>query len=272
VPPNSLAPATDSATPGWLVFAGLALRKSYNGLPLYLLIAALSHAFFFWRNLREREGRVSELEERLMIARAQMLRLQLEPHFLFNTLNAIGTVVYRDAALADDLITQLSTLLRRLLEVRDEYTMPLKFEMQTLRAYVAIEKARFGERLEFEAQVSEAANTFPVPVMLLQPLAENAVRHGIEPSGRTGLLKVVAAVRGDYLDIAVEDDGIGIGSGATANSGFGLGLASAKFRIQTLYGDAARLEVMARAGGGTRIEICLPRENRMGNSSHDEHG
>jgi len=251
--------------PRWWVFTMIALRKGYNGVPLYLLIAALSHAYLFWRNLRERESRVTELEARLLMARADMLRLQLEPHFLFNTLNAIGTVVYRDAALADDLIGRLSTLLRRLLELRDENTISIERELETVRAYVGIEQARFGDRLRFEEDIAPEAREFPIPVLLLQPLAENAVRHGIEPLGRTGTLRIAAAMRGGMLDILVEDDGVGMprqpdtAAGAD-RSGFGIGLASARLRLTALYGGAARVEAHPRLGGGTRIEIRVPKK------------
>ena len=252
--PGSAAPSSP-----WLVFVTVAMRKAYNGVPLYLLIAALAHAYFFWRNLRERERRLTDLEARLLVARADMLRLQLEPHFLFNTLNAIGTVVYRDAALADDLIGRLSTLLRRMLDLRDERTISLEAEMETLRAYVAIEQARFGDRLLYEEAISPEARGFPVPVMLLQPLAENAVRHGIEPLGRTGTLRVMAQVRDDELQVGIEDDGVGMGAGAASPRGFGLGLNSATDRLQAMYGSRARIATAARSGGGTRIEIHLPR-------------
>jgi two-component sensor histidine kinase len=251
-----------SATPAWLAFITISLRKSYNGAPIYLFIAALAHALLFWRNLREREARVSDLEERLTVARADMLRLQLEPHFLFNTLNAIGTLVYRDAALADDLIARLSTLLRRLLDLRDEHTIALERELETVRAYVGIEQARFGERLRFEEDIAAEARQFPIPVLLLQPLAENAVRHGIEPLGRPGTLRIAAAMRGGMLDILVEDDGVGLSgsAGSGERAGFGLGLASARVRLEALYGSEAHIVHQPRLGGGTRIEIRLPKK------------
>lgn len=222
-PPSRGGPPPDFGpdTPPALVFAGVALRKAYNGVPLYWLIAALAHAFFFWRNLRVREARLSLVEERLLGARADMLRLQLEPHFLFNTLNAISTLVYRDAALADDLIGRLSTL--------------------------------------------------------LQPLAENAVRHGIEPLGHPGTLRVAASLQGDELVVCIEDDGVGMsvrsaaadadhdalsprgfGVGLT-HQGFGLGLTNASVRLRAMYGATASITAQARLGGGTRIDIRLPR-------------
>ncbi len=263
-PPPGFAPDTPPA----LVFASVALRKAYNGIPLYLLIAALAHAFFFWRNLRVREARLSLVEERLLGARADMLRLQLEPHFLFNTLNAISTLVYRDAALADDLIGRLSTLLRRLLDLRDERTIALDAEMETLRAYVGIEQVRFGERLRYEEAIDAATLGFPVPVMLLQPLAENAVRHGIEPLGHTGTLLVAASLQGDELVVCIEDDGVGMSVRSAATEvdhdalsprGFGVGLTNASVRLRAMYGSTASITVQARLGGGTRIDIRLPR-------------
>ena len=261
-PPDRGGPPPDFSpdTPPWAVFTSIALRKAYNGIPIYLVIAALAHAFFFWRNLRERERRVSQLEERLTVARADLLRLQLEPHFLFNTLNSIGTLVYRDPKLADDLIVRLSTLLRRLLDLRDERTIPLATEMETLRAYVAIEQARFGERLNYAESVDPAALDFQVPVLLLQPLAENAVRHGIEPLGRPGTLFVAVSVRGGELEVLIEDDGAGLNAGDGKKRGFGLGLSSASVRLKAMYGAKARIEAGPRAGGGTRIQIRLPHD------------
>jgi len=266
--PPSFPPPAAQPREVW-PFALAAFRKGYNGIPLYLLIAALSHAFLFWRNLRERERRVSELEARLTMARADMLRLQLEPHFLFNTLNAIGTLVYRDAALADDLIARLSTLLRRLLDLRNEHSISIERELETVRAYVGIEQARFGERLRYEEDIAPEAREFPIPVLLLQPLVENAVRHGIEPLGRAGTLRIVAAMRSGALDILVEDDGVGMprrgdGQAATGPAGFGIGLSSARLRLKALYGDSARVDVHPRLGGGTRIEIKVPKGRALG--------
>jgi two-component system LytT family sensor kinase len=238
-----------------------AFRKTDLWVPLYLLLASVSHAVLFSRNLRERERRVSDLERRLMESQADLLRLQLEPHFLFNTLNAIGTLVYRDAGLADDLISQLATLLRRLLDLRDVHFIPLRDELDVLRAYLAIERARFGDRLRCEERIEPSALDYPVPVLLLQPLAENAVRHGIEPLGRSGTLVYSAAVEPDgVLVLAIEDDGVGFREDATVpdRSTGGIGIRNVRSRIEVLYGPRASVKMTPRPGGGVRVTIRIP--------------
>jgi LytS/YehU family sensor histidine kinase len=189
-------------------------------------------------------------------AKLDALRLQLHPHFLFNTLNAISTLVHRDPEAADNLIGDLSELLRVSLQTA-EHEVPLARELVLLDHYLAIEQARLGERLVVRREIDPAALRGRVPTLILQPLAENAVRHGIEPRLGRGVLTLEARRVGDRLALAIMDDGVGLRAGAS-RAGEGVGLRNGTERLRTLHGDAARLEVREAPGGGVRVEIELP--------------
>ena len=179
----------------------------------FVALIGLAHAGVFHRRYRERDQQAALLESRLNQARLRALQAQLQPHFLFNSLNGIATLLRRDPATAGEMLVSLSELLRIALSTSDRQEIPLREELDFLGRYLAIQRMRFGDRLEVSQHVDPAALDCLVPALLLQPLVENAIRHGLEPSGQPGHLRIAAARHGASLQLTVEDDGIGLTAG-----------------------------------------------------------
>lgn len=219
---------------------------------IYFCIVAAAHGAEYYRRSRERE----QLEARLSETRLQLLTMQLQPHFLFNTLNTIAEIVHENADAADRMIVGFSDLLRRTLELESARSIPLREEAVLLEKYLEIQRVRYGTRLSVDVRVAEEVADAAVPVLLLQPLVENAVRHTISRHAG-GVSVVVAAYReAERLRIDVVDDGKAGGIDAAAG-GTGRGLSNTRARIEALYGDACRLE-LERLPEGTRVRVDLP--------------
>jgi two-component system, LytTR family, sensor kinase len=248
-----------------------AVYEWYFGRPLRnvtLTGGALYHAFVLvaWSVLyvgarehvqlqveRERALRAEALASG---ARLQALRYQINPHFLFNTLNAVSTlVVERQTSEATRMIARLSDFLRLTLNERTGDEVPLAEELDFVQRYLDIEQVRFGERLRLDVAVGSDAHDAMVPVLLLQPLVENAVKHGVAAREEGGRIAVRAERDGATLRIVVSDDGPGPGA---PGGGRGIGLANTRERLRTLYGDAQRLQLVASPDGGTRVVVELP--------------
>lgn len=221
----------------------------------YLALLGLAYAVEYYTVSRERTMRASRLEARLAQAQLEVLRSQLQPHFLFNALNAVAALVRRDRNReAVDVIAGLGDLLRDTLD-SPEHEVPLAREIELLEHYLAIQRVRFGDRLAVELDVAPETLDAAVPGLVLQPLVENAIRHGIETRDEPGRITVLAArAGGGRLRLEVVDDGPGIGPGARE----GVGLGNTRARLGQLYGDAHRFEVERIAGGGTAVHIELP--------------
>lgn len=222
----------------------------------YVALLGLAHAGVFHRRYREREQQASLLESRLNQARLRALQTQLQPHFLFNTLNGIATLLRRDPAKAEEMLLSLSDLLRISLSSSHRQEIPLREEMDFLGRYLAIQRMRFGDRLRVTEQVEPSALDCLVPALLLQPLVENAIRHGLEPSGKPGELRIAGARDGEWLRLAVEDDGVGLPPGDKQRAG--VGLANVRERLAALYGGAHEFNIAERPGGGVVVNIKLP--------------
>lgn len=191
-------------------------------------------------------------------ARLKLLQAQIEPHFLFNTLATVGSLVDADPPRARRLLDRLNDWLRlTLVRVRDEDAR-LDDELALLESWLGILGERFGPRLRWHIQADAQARRLPFPPLLLQPLVENAVKHGIEPKLGGGSLEVWARVSEGRLRLQVNDDGVGLASGATGAGPGGNGLENVRARLATLYGDQAWLELAPRDGGGTRAVLELP--------------
>jgi len=243
--------------PGALgVFFGL--RAALDVL-VYWSLVGVCQAITNFRSSQERERRAAQLEARLTSAKLQALRVQLNPHFLFNTLNSIATLVYVNPRAADEMLGDLSELLRRSLASMEEQEIPLAQELEFIAAYIGIEQKRFGERLRVEQSVPDELMTALVPALILQPLVENAIRHGIEPRRGPGLISLEAKREDKHLRLIVRDNGRGL-PGADLNGSVqrGIGLANTQARLQGLYGQDQSFFFGSAEPQGCRVDIHLP--------------
>lgn len=236
----------------------LLLRKLTSSIHVNLMIYAILVAIVLgaraYRALRDRELAAARLQAQLAEAEAAALRAQLQPHFLFNTLNAISALVPDDPGTAQRLIARLGDLLRLSIDERRAERCPLADELEFADAYLAIEEARLGDRLRVVRRVDPQALATRVPALLLQPLVENAVRHGIAPIVAGGTIEIHAALLGDTVRIVVADDGAGAGTVVE-----GVGLGNARRRLRQLYGDRQSLEIDSAPGRGFRVTLMVPR-------------
>jgi signal transduction histidine kinase len=235
-------------------FAAILLQSVWNNLFQAWLFVGVAHALVYAERARERERAAAQLQAQLTEARLAALSSQLNPHFLFNALNSIAELVHRDPGAADAMIVGLGALLRNSLESAATQEVPLDEELRLLGHYLDIERIRLGERLRVEWSVAPEARSALLPPLLLQPLVENAVRHGISRRLAPGTLRVQATIEGARLHLEVHDDG----TGGSAGSGFGIGLGTTRQRLQALYGEAAALELVPAPGGGTVARLQLP--------------
>jgi two-component system, LytTR family, sensor kinase len=237
---------------------GIFFFQSVYNAPLLFAWSLLYFGIKHHQALQLERERSLRAEASAHEARLQALRYQLNPHFLFNTLNAISTLVLeRRTEEASTMLTRLSEFLRTTLEGSDGHQILLAEELEFARRYLEIEQVRFGERLRFRFEVEPEVLGVPVPAMILQPLVENAVRHGISPTKAGGLIEIAARLDGAALRLRVQDDGSGGREGAD-ETGFGIGLANTRLRLAQVYGTAAKLELEARAGAGFTVHLLLP--------------
>jgi len=226
---------------------------------LYWLILGLSYASHYYRESRERELRASQLEARLSQARLQALEMQLHPHFLFNALHTIAVLVRTHKnAQAVRVVTGLGELLRRALDSAGAHLVPLKQELEFVERYLEIEQIRFGDRLKVEMRIEPDTRDARVPHLILQPLVENAIQHGIAPRAAGGRLRISARRRGGRLQLAVWDDGPGLPGGSARPLRGGVGLSTTKERLEQLYGDEHAFVVSNAEDGGVSAELEIP--------------
>jgi two-component system, LytTR family, sensor kinase len=259
--------------------AGVAMRvvlgTSWQGVPLsrqlaswtlislprsvfiYFALLGCMHAFAYFVEVRERETQAAQLSAQLAEARLGALRMQLHPHFLFNSLNAVAVLV-RDGRTREstDMLERLSDLLRQVLRTDPSHEVTLAQERRFLEQYLAIEQVRFSDRLTVVFAVDEDVRDAAVPGFVLQPLVENALRHGLADRTEGGVVEIGARRAGDDLILWVRDNGAGPPPGHGVARG--LGLANTRERLATLYGARARLELAASPGGGTAATVRLP--------------
>lgn len=231
-------------------FKGAAVWHFTGGLTVYGMIAGLSHAFKISRRLRERE---------LSAARAELiaLRAQLDPHFLFNTLHSIGALIRQDPAMAEVAIERFGDLMRYVLGAGRSHLVALEDELTFVRGYLDLEQLRLGQRLSVIEAVDDDCLDCGVPPLLLQPLIENAVRHGLSPIDVGGTLRIAGALLDGRLVLSVVDDGCGADSGTLA-AATGLGIAATQRQLAAHFGTAAKLSIDTAPGLGYAATLSLP--------------
>ncbi len=238
------------------VFNPLVVRTFHFNVVIYWMVVAFRQGLDYYRKYRDREMRAAELEKRLVEARLHNLQTQINPHFLFNTLNAIATLMHRNVEAADRTLVRLSELLRLAVDSAATQEIPLRQELEFLTRYLEIEQTRFGERLDVRIEMAEETLEALVPNLLLQPLVENAIRHGIQPHARPGQIVLRSWREGDRLGLLVQDSGNGAGSPPPAREG--IGLSNTRSRLRLLYGEAHQLSFSPSPQGGLQARIVCP--------------
>ncbi len=238
---------------GWYTtlpaFSNVLITSVANNVLLFPLMAGLGHALVFARRYRERNEQLARVE-------LQHLKMQLHPHFLFNTLNTISSYVRTDPDVASGMITRLSELLRHALDSSGTQEVALQEELRVLGAYLDIEQLRFEDRLRVEWKIEPGTLAARVPHLILQPIVENAVRHGIAARTASGTISIVAARQNGSLRLQVSDDGVGLQQSPAA--GTGLGLTNTRNRLRQLYGSSGVLDVDTSESGGVCVNLTLP--------------
>jgi two-component system LytT family sensor kinase len=245
-----------------------ALREMFWSIVVYGLIVGVRQAYLYQQRYLSAELHVERLERSFSAARLNSLRMQLDPHFLFNALNTISAQVEREPRLARRMIEHLGELLRLSLSSQGRSVLALADELVVLEHYLAIQKIRFGNALRVEIDVPAEVRQALVPSMFIQPLVENAIRHGLAPRAGGGSIVVTAARAGEELHVRVLDDGVGLPSGWSSESHAGLGLTITRERIAGLYPHGpSHFSIQPRAAGGTEVEIHFPW--RLAEEAHD---
>lgn len=227
----------------------------------YWMVIGLCHGIDYYRKYRERELRASQLEARLAQAQLEALKMQLHPHFLFNTLNSISVLMSEDVVAARRMLMQLSELLRASLENVGTQEVALSEELDFLKNYLEIEQTRFQDRLSIRMDVEPSALNARVPNLILQPLVENAIRHGIALRAQPGFIEIRAARENGMVKLQVSDNGPGLNSAASKPFLKGIGLSNTEARLQQLYGANHRFEISDVIGGGLLVAITIPFRN-----------
>lgn len=232
------------------------LMELPKGATMYVIVLSFVVLLDRYRAAREQELRVAQLEAGLARAQLQNLSAQLQPHFLFNALNAVSSVMYEDVERADRMVASLSELLRASLRASRDQQIALAEELEVLERYLELMRARFGERLRVRVEVEDSLRGARVPAMLLQPVVENALQHGAPAPPQPAEVVVRARRTGDRLTIEVRDNGPGLRGAVPI--GKGVGLTNTADRLRALYGDAQLLEFDDAPGGGLAVRMTMP--------------
>ena len=226
----------------------------HTNLITYACVAAGAAGWDMLRRARDQELRASRLEAQLATAQLAALRMQLHPHFLFNALNGVSALIHGDPDAADEMLERLGALLRLSLERGDEQEIPLRDELGFIAQYLELERLQYADRLRVAIDVPDELLDARVPAFILQPLVENALRHGIAPKAEGGTVRIRAEARRAMLEITVLDDGYG----PQATPRKGIGLANVRDRLRARFGDDAALALEARPEGGATARLTLP--------------
>jgi two-component system, LytTR family, sensor kinase len=242
------------ATVQWIIY------NSTENYGIYGLILLLGQVFRYYRRFREGQLRAAQLETQLTQAQLQALKMQLHPHFLFNTLHSISALVHRDPEAADRMIARLGDFLRLTLENSGAQEVSLQKELEFLKCYLEIERVRFQDRLTTHLDIEARALDSPVPNLILQPIVENALRYGVAAHNAPGRIEISAKRDNGSLRIQVRDNGPGLATISKPNGKLreGLGLSNTRARLSQLYGAAHRFELSNAPEGGLVVTLEIP--------------
>jgi sensor histidine kinase YesM len=248
-------------------FQDVVVGQFHFNLLLYAVLVGLYQTFDYYRRFREREQRAAQLEVEAaqletQLTRAQLdaLKMQLHPHFLFNTLNTISVLMEEDVGAANEMLLRLSDLLRAALKNNEAHEVTLEEELEFLEKYLQIEQARFQDRLKVRIDPAPETLTAYLPNLLLQPLVENAIRHAVAPRATETLIEIRSHKLDGHLHLSVSDNGEGMVDHATPTNG--IGLRNTRERLEKLYGSNQDFRLETTAGGGVHISIIIPFRNR----------
>lgn len=243
----------------WPIFKRMFVNESYDDIvDTYVPILFIAYVVSYYSKLKEREKFTSQLEVQLTKANLQVLKSQLQPHFLFNTMHSISGLMFQDVHAADRMMTRLSELLRMSLEEGTEQITTLNRELEFVNGYLEIEKMRLGDRLTVDLKISPETLDAEVPHLLLQPLVENAIQHGIAKVPYKGEIAIASRRDDGTLWVTISDNGPGFNGTNGTPSKPGIGIGTSRERLQTLYGEDQQIEFRSPQNGGTEVTICIP--------------
>lgn len=245
----------------WSISQNFMHRLYYLPIPLilYSSIVGITYAVGYYQQFKDEALKAAEIQQKLAQAELLVLKKQLHPHFLFNTLHAISTLMHKDIDAADKMIVRLSHLLRATLENTGVQEVTLRQEMEILKIYLEIEQIRFQDRLEVSIEVEPAIYDKKVPNLILQPIVENAIRHGIAQFAKQGKVTVIAQCENGHIELKVSDNGKGMVSTQEADIKEGIGLSNTRMRLRQLYGEKGKL-ILNNIGEsqGLEVKIVIP--------------
>jgi two-component system, LytTR family, sensor kinase len=256
----------------WYMYRNLLLVSTVDDVvTTYLPIVLIAHVVSYYHRFRERELRTSQLQAQLVKARLQALKSQLQPHFLFNTLNSISALMLTDVKAADRMIARLGDLLRISLETAGTQMTTLSRELEFVNCYIEIEKVRFEERLKVSVDVAPETLDASVPHLLLQPLVDNAIKHGISRLTAGGEIRISATTDHRDLHLEVRDNGPGVREAVTFQSS-GVGLRITRERLETIYGRQQSVELLNLPEGGAVARVSIPLQTGGGGDTSADEG
>jgi signal transduction histidine kinase len=227
----------------------------HQGLTIYWTTLVVAHALYYYRGLRQREAQTARLTAELAQAQLQALKMQIHPHFLFNTLNSIAALLHKDVEAADRMIARLGDFLRLTLKSSDAPIVDFQQELEFLKCYLDIEHIRFQDRLTVDLDIDPNALTAMVPNLILQPIVENAVRHGVARQTNPGHITIRARREGERLIVRVEDNGPGL---QAKSNGSGIGISNTRARLEQFYGSDFRFQIANSTERGASVTLDVP--------------
>ncbi|HEV3315721.1 MAG TPA: histidine kinase [Candidatus Angelobacter sp.] len=254
---NGFAYPGNRPIPFGQLFERMFLANAESDVWMYWVISVTAFVISYYLRFREKEMKTLQLETQLERTQLSILKMQLQPHFLFNTLHSISALMHQDVKAADKMISCLGDLLRMSIAGMDSHEVAVKQELDFLDKYLEIQQIRFQGRLSVELRIAPNVLGAAIPYLLLQPLVENAIKHGISKRTQAGNITVEVHRALDELRILVANDGPSVNTTPSSGSN-GIGLSNIQVRLQTLYGTAQRLDIRHLPGNKTEVEIAVP--------------